>query len=170
MTHRAGRQATDNRHASRRVRDPLGKSYACSGISRVALAHSAQPEWIPRLARSCSSEVPSQFSPILTLAEPSKNKTCVHELRVMVRHHRVEQRLVLVGFPGWDHGANRERAQCVGDRQCPFCRILAPGKRKDIRTSLALTVDIDTTHLVDQRIFSNGRVEPFFSVLWPAPL
>ena len=56
----------------------------------------------------------------MRLPEPSKDKARIDELGVVFRNHRVEQRLVLIRFLGGNHGPNRERAQCVRDRQGAF--------------------------------------------------
>ncbi|MCC2690881.1 MAG: hypothetical protein K0S21_3684, partial [Rhizobiaceae bacterium] len=49
-----------------------------------------------------------------------------------------------------DHGADREGAERVGHRQRALGTVLAPGEGEDVRTALALAVDVHPADLIDQ--------------------
>src|SRR2546425_3151772 len=86
----------------------------------------------------------------------SENEGGIDEFRLVLDDDRVEQIFAGLGLLRRHHRADGERTQGIRYRQCTFRGILATGKRKHIRPALTLTIDVHTTHLIDQRIYQRA--------------
>lgn len=62
-----------------------------------------------------------------------------------------------------DERPDRKCPDGIGNRERPLSAVFPARERKDVRSALALTIDIKPAHLVDKRVYQGSNLPGIFT-------